>query len=256
MTLFILFSLLASCEGKNSLSESISYVSNETSSSYNEELSNSSYSLKTSSSITKIDSMDSNLSSNQDENSSLSDEEIYNSDGTKHFPPPNKNQVEKWSQTETIYDFSFSFPIGFSYFYGNNILNNPSFYAKGGWKITIPNSMARMGFQTPFFEPNLKLEIRFYLSEINNSNNKVIDNVPWIRVYGFSKEGIIVQSKEVNCPSNFKNYENAMVHFYMSGENVSYLEVRFISAPYKGSQCYNFGIKAIGFKTFPYAYNE
>lgn len=42
----------------------------------------------------------------------------------------------------------------------------------------------------------------------------------------------------------------------MSGEDVTYLEIRFTAPPYKTSQCYNFGIKQIGFKSFSYKYNE
>lgn len=194
--------------------------------------------------------------SSSSSSSSIENSGDYNPDGSLHLPPPTNEKELNWSQTETKYDFSTAFPLGFQYIYGHKILNNPSFYAAGGWKITIPNSEARMGLQTPRFKSNLKLEIRLYLAGVYNSNNMVDEDNPWIWVYGFNDEGKITQIKEVDTPNNFYNYANNKnpINFYMSGENVSYLEIRFASSPYKGSQCYNFGIKEIGFKIFPYAY--
>ncbi len=198
-------------------------------------------------------SFNSSIISNGNTDSSAMKEE-YNPDGSKHQDPPTNDPKLAWSQEETLYDFSSSFPEGFKYIYGHQILNNPSFYSKGGWKITVPNGSARMGFQTPLFESDLKIEIRFYFSEINNNNNKVDEDNPWITIYGFDEQGKITQTKTEETPSKFSNYENNKTPFniYISGENVSYLEVRFTACPYKGSQCYNYGIKAIGFKTFPY----
>ena len=164
-----------------------------------------------------------------------------------------------WGKEETKYSFLESFPEGFHYIYGHRILNQANFYqdTTKGWKISVPNSSARLGFQTPLFVSDLKIEIRLYLSGVYNSNNKVDEDEPWLRVYGFNKKGELTQIKEVECPKNFYNYKNSKtpINFYMSGEDVDYLEVRFTAAPYKGTQCYNFGIKEIGFKTFPYAYD-
>lgn len=198
---------------------------------------------------------------NQTSSSSSSEGEItYNPDGSQHLPVPQEYVKETWGTQEVKYSFLESFPDGFQYIYGHKILNQPNFYqdTTKGWKVSIPNSLARMGVQTPLFESDLKIEIRLYLAGIYNSSNKVDQDQPWLRVYGFNKEGILTQIKEVECPSNFYNYKNSSnpINFYMSGENVDYLEIRFIAPPYKGSQCYNFGIKEIGFKTFPYAYDE
>lgn len=198
-------------------------------------------------------SSNSSISSNGSINSSVTKEE-YNPDGSKRQEPPTNNPKLAWSSQESLYDFSSSFPEGFKYIYGHQILKNPAFYSKGGWKITVPNGSARMGFQTPLFESDLKIEIRFYFSEINNNNNKVDEDNPWMTIYGFDEQGNIKQTLTVETPSKFSSYENNKTPYniYMSGENVSYLEVRFTACPYKGTQCYNFGIKAIGFKTFPY----
>lgn len=187
------------------------------------------------------------------------DEIIYNPDGSQRLPVPTSEVKETWGKEETKYSFLESFPEGFHYIYGHRILNQANFYqdTTKGWKISVPNSSARLGFQTPLFVSDLKIEIRLYLSGVYNSNNKVDEDEPWLRVYGFNKKGELTQIKEVECPKNFYNYKNSKtpINFYMSGEDVDYLEVRFTAAPYKGTQCYNFGIKEIGFKTFPYAYD-
>ena len=189
------------------------------------------------------------------------EEPTYNPDGSQHLNPPTNLKKEPWSQTETIYDFSNEFPENFSYIYGHKILDNPNFYSEsagGGWKITVPNSSARMGVQTPMFETNLKLEIRLYIGGIFNNNNKVDEKTPFITIYGFSQTGDLVRTKEVDNMSNFYNYKNSKnpIQIYMNGEGISYLELRFTNAPYKSSQCYNFALLKMGFKTFPYAYEE
>ncbi len=181
----------------------------------------------------------------------------YNPDGSKALPKPSVS-VSTWGQEETIYDFKESFPEEFSYIYGHQILKNPKFYSEGGWKITVPNSSARMGFQTPIFNTDLKIEIRLYIAGIYNSNNKVDEKTPFITIYGFDESGKLIRTKEVENLTNFYNYKNSKnpLQIYFNGENVSYMELRFTSAPYKSSQCYNFGINQIGFKTFPYPINE
>lgn len=146
------------------------------------------------------------------------------------LPLPTTKLEEVWNEKETLYDFQSSFL----------------------------NTGARLGLQTPFFVSNLKLEIRLYFTGIFNNNDKVDEDHPWITVYGFNNDRKIVQTKYVECPKNFYNLQNNSqpFNFYMSGEDVTYLEIRFTAPPYKTSQCYNFGIKQIGFKSFPYKYNE
>lgn len=263
--------LLSSCQNVDTISSSS--IDNETtsSSSKNDEpiSSNSNVSPSTSTTITPstiVVTPSTNtitpFTPNQTSSSSSSedDEITYNPDGSQHLPVPQEHVEETWGTQEVKYSFLESFPGGFQYIYGHKILNQPNFYQDDtkGWKVTIPNSLAQMGVQTPLFESNLKIEIRLYLTGIYNSSNKVDQDQPWVRVYGFNKEGTLTQIKEVECPSNFYNYKNSSnpINFYMSGEDVDYLEIRFTAPPYKGSQCYNFGIKEIGFKTFPYAYVE
>lgn len=216
----------------------------------NEDISMSSQSITSSKEVV--------TSSIEQESTKLSSSESvsYNEDGSAKLPIPTK-EVSSWGQQETKYDFSSQFPEEFSYIYGHKILDNPSFYSKGGWKITFPNSSARMGFQTPLFNSDLKIEIRLYISEINNSNNKVDKDNPFITIYGFDMNGELIRTSKIENVSNFYNYQNSSspLNFYFNGEGISYLELRFTSAPYKNSQCYNFGINSIGFKTFPYPLN-
>ncbi len=227
----------------------------------NNQTNNSKDSYMSSSNVTSkesiLSSIDESSSSFISNVSSSSTNEIssleHNEDGSAKLTPP-KTRIDSFSSKETIFDFTNSFPDGFSYIYGNKILNNPTFYSNGGWKITVPNSLARIGFQTPLFNSDLKIELRFYIGDINNSNNKVDKDNPFITIYGFKEDGTLVRTKKIENQSNFHNYENSKtpLNFYLNGENIDYLEVRFTSAPYKSSQCYNFGIKQIGFKTFPY----
>ena len=270
--------LLSSCQNVDTISSSTFHNETTSSSSKNDEPSSSNSSASPSTSTTVIPSTTivvppttvtpststntpSTSTPNQTSSSSSTEGGItYNPDGSQHLPVPSEHVKEIWGTQEVKYSFLESFPDGFQFIYGHKILNQPDFYrdTTKGWSISVPNSLARMGVQTPLFDSNLKIEIRLYLTSINNSNNKVDQDQPWIRVYGFNKEGTLTQIKEVDCPSNFHNYKNSSnpINFYMSGEDVDYLEIRFTAPPYKGSQCYNFGIKEIGFKTFPYAYVE
>lgn len=191
----------------------------------------------------------------EDVSSDINSEE-YNEDGSKKLNPPTYRLSEVWSSEETKYDFTSSFPEGFSYIYGHKILTNPNFYASiPSWKVPFPNSSARGGFQTPLFTSDKKIEIRFYIGEIANSSKKVDEKNPFLKIYGFNQEGKLIRSYDFSSPSNFYSYRNSKnpLRYYINGENIDYLEFRFLSQPYKSSQCYNFGIKEIGFKMFPYA---
>ena len=93
------------------------------------------------------------------------DEDIYNPDGSKLLPLPTTSLNEIWNKNETLYNFKTSFPEGFNFIYGHQIVNTPKFYdsENNGWKITFPNTGTRLGLQTPLFVSNLKLEIRYIL---------------------------------------------------------------------------------------------
>ncbi len=42
------------------------------------------------------------------------------------------------------------------------------------------------------------------------------------------------------------------IKFYISNLEMAYFEIRLNAFPYKGSQCYNFGVSQISIKGWPY----
>lgn len=185
--------------------------------------------------------------------SSTSKVETYNPDGTVKLPIPTTSINSTWGQSGKFYDISNEFPEGFSCIYGKQIIDTPPFYANGNWKITYPNTGTRMGFQSPMFEEDLKLEVWFTVDEIHRNSDTRDKTNPWIRIYGFSKNGTLIRTKDIESPSNFTERE---YHYAFNGEGINYFELRFMSQPYEGSKCYNFGISNIGVKSFPYPYSD
>lgn len=214
--------------------ESSSLITSSVSSSHNKE-----------SSSTKESSVVSSIISNK--------VETYNPDGTAKLPVPKKSINSTWGQNGKFFDINNSFPDEFSCIYGKQIIDTPPYYATGNWKITYPNSGTRMGFQSPLFEEDLKLEVWFTVDEIHGNSDKLDQTNPWIRIYGFSKDGTLLTTKEIESPSSFTERE---YHYAFNGEGVNYFELRFMSQPHKGTKCYNFGISQIGVKSFPYPYND
>lgn len=180
--------------------------------------------------------------------------ETYNPDGTVKLPIPTYSINSTWGQSGKFYEIDNSFPEGFSCIYGKQIVNNPDYYANtGNWKITYPNTGTRMGFQSPLFEEDLKLEVWFTINEIHRNNDTLDKTNPWIRIYGYSKDGRLVRTKDIESPTNFNERD---YHYAFNGEGINYFELRFMSQPHEGTKCYNFGISKIGVKSFPYAYND
>ncbi len=195
------------------------------------------------------------ISSKPNSSSSLSSNKVetYNPDGTVKLPLPTYSINSTWGQNGKFYEIDNSFPEGFSCIWGKQIIDEPVCYASGSWKITYPNTGTRMGFQSPLFEEDLKLEIWFTVSEIHGNTDKLDEDNPWIRIYGYSSDGKLIRTKDIESPSNFTERE---YHYAFNGEGVNYFEIRFLSQPHKGTKCYNFGISEIGVKSFPYAYND
>jgi len=225
--------------------ESLSSLIKDSDSSSTSITSSVSSSLNKESSSTKESSVVSSIISNK--------VETYNPDGTVKLPVPKKSLNSTWGQNGKFFDINNSFPDEFSCIYGKQIIDTPPYYATGNWKITYPNSGTRMGFQSPLFEEDLKLEVWFTVDEIHGNSDKLDQTNPWIRIYGFSKDGTLLTTKEIESPSSFTERE---YHYAFNGEGVNYFELRFMSQPHKGTKCYNFGISQIGVKSFPYPYND
>ena len=211
----------------------------------------SSYSNSSSSSIKVSTSSSSKLQVSSSSNNKV---ETYNPDGTVKLPIPNYSINSTWGQNGKFYEIDNSFPEGFSCIYGKQIINNPDYYANtGNWKITYPNTGTRMGFQSPLFEEDLKLEVWFTVNETHRNNDTLDKTNPWIRIYGYSKDGKLVRTKDIESPNNFNERD---YHYAFNGEGINYFELRFMSQPHEGTKCYNFGISKIGVKSFPYSYND
>ena len=217
--------------------------------------STSSLSITSSSSSSSQQQISTSSSSSSKPSSSLSSSkaESYNHDGTVKLPIPKKSINSTWGQSGKFYDINNEFPDGFSCIYGKQIIDTPPYYATGNWKITYPNTGTRLGFQSPLFEEDLKLEVWFTVDEIHKNSDSLDKSNPWIRIYGFSKTGVLVTTKDIESPSNFTERD---YHYAFNGEGVNYFELRFMAQPHEGSKCYNFGISSIGVKSFPYPYND
>lgn len=176
-----------------------------------------------------------------------------NPDGSKTLDMPDQSygvsDIAEWVN----YDFTSpaTFPSSFRSIYGNNF-NQPDFYAEsagGGLKIN-KNENAKKGFQTGYFTPFVKLEVRINIGSMNNSGKKVNEKDPAMTIYGFDNNGLIVATELVD---NFdKNKEGGYVRVYLRNINITYLEVRCTNLPYKGSQVYNYAISGLSLKGWIY----
>ena len=269
--LFVAASLLfvSSCgakkgiSGNSSFSSYLSSISSSTSgetSSYtiNSNIVTSNEETSSSSSLSSIISSETITSSSIDvvSSTSLNSPSGTNPDGGgQRLPLPtnidDKYEIGQDNKTMTTFAFeNSSLPKYFRYIYGNNFVKG-NYYADGSAKFSS-STAAKQGFQTGYFIGNKKLEIRIHVGNLYNSNdgNKIDKDLPVMSIYGFSEDGTLLQQvyiKEIN-----KNNENNYIRTYMAGNDVAYLEFRFMQLPYKGSQAYNISLKGISLIAWPY----
>ena len=269
--LFVAASLLfvSSCGAKKSISGNSSFSSYLSSISSSTSGENSSYTINSnivtsneetssSSSLSSIISSETITSSSIDviSSTSLNTPSGANPDGGgQRLPLPtnidDKYEIGQDNKTMTTFAFeNSSLPKYFRYIYGNNFVKG-NYYADGSAKFSS-STAAKQGFQTGYFIGNKKLEIRIHVGNLYNSNdgNKIDKNSPVMSIYGFSEDGTLLQQvyiKEIN-----KNNENNYIRTYMAGNDVAYLEFRFMQLPYKGSQAYNISLKGISLIAWPY----
>ncbi|MDD6250019.1 MAG: hypothetical protein PUA88_03100 [Bacillales bacterium] len=269
--LFVAASLLfvSSCGAKKSISGNSSFSSYLSSISSSTSGENSSYTINSnivtsneetssSSSLSSIISSETITSSSIDvvSSTSLNTPSGTNPDGGgQRLPLPtnidDKYEIGQDNKTMTTFAFeNSSLPKYFRYIYGNNFVKG-NYYADGSAKFSS-STAAKQGFQTGYFIGNKKLEIRIHVGNLYNSNdgNKIDKNSPVMSIYGFSEDGTLLQQvyiKEIN-----KNNENNYIRTYMAGNDVAYLEFRFMQLPYKGSQAYNISLKGISLIAWPY----
>lgn len=172
-------------------------------------------------------------------------------DGNKTVTGPtnSKNPIDiaEWQN----FDFFNSKPEYWSYIQGNNKVNNGSYYAEsagGGYKF----SQLYYGLQTPVLTQWVKTEVRLTISKVaNNSQKKDVDE-PIFHIYGYDLSGKMIHTQYLEQGSITAQSEGKEVKFYIKNENVSYFELRLNAFPYKGSQCYNFGVSQISIKGWQY----
>ena len=269
--LFVAASLLfvSSCGAKKSISGNSSFSSYLSSISSSTSGENSSYTVNSnivtsneesnsSSSLSSIISSETITSSSIDvvSSTSLNTPSGTNPDGGgQRLPLPtnidDKYEIGQDNKTMTTFAFeNYSLPKYFRYIYGNNFVKG-NYYADGSAKFSS-STAAKQGFQTGYFIGNKKLEIRIHVGNLYNSNdgNKIDKDLPVMSIYGFSEDGTLLQQvyiKEIN-----KDNENKYIRTYMAGNDVAYLEFRFMQLPYKGSQAYNISLKGISLIAWPY----
>lgn len=269
--LFVTASLLfvSSCGAKKSISGNSSFSSYLSSISSSTSGENSSYTINSnivtsneetssSSSLSSIISSETITSSSIDvvSSTSLNTPSGTNPDGGgQRLPLPtnidDKYEIGQDNKTMTTFAFeNSSLPKYFRYIYGNNFVKG-NYYADGSAKFSS-STAAKQGFQTGYFIGNKKLEIRIHVGNLYNSNdgNKIDKDLPVMSIYGFSEDGTLLKKVYINEIN--KNNENKYIRTYMAGNDVAYLEFRFMQLPYKGSQAYNISLKGISLIAWPY----
>lgn len=273
--LFVAASLLfvSSCGAKKGISGNSSFSSYLSSISSSTSGENSSYTINSnivtsneetnsSSSLSSIISSETITSSSIDvvSSTSLNTPSGTNPDGGgQRLPLPtnidDKYEIGQDNKTMTTFAFeNSSLPKYFRYIYGNNFVKG-NYYADGSAKFSS-STAAKQGFQTGYFIGNKKLEIRIHVGNLYNSNdgNKIDKNSPVMSIYGFSENGTLLKQVYINEIN--KDNENKYIRTYMAGNDVAYLEFRFMQLPYKGSQAYNISLKGISLIAWPYELQE
>ena len=150
------------------------------------------------------------------------------------------------------FDFYNSIPDYWSYIQGNNKVNSRGdFYAEsagGGFKF----SQLYYGLQTPLLNTWKKFEVRLSISKVaNNSQKKDVDE-PIFHIYGYDITGKMIHTQYIEQGTITAQSEGKEIKFYLSNEDVCYFELRLNAFPYKGNQCYNFGVDEISIKGWQY----
>lgn len=150
------------------------------------------------------------------------------------------------------YDFSSSLPSYWSFITGNNKKTTSNdFYAPssgGGFKF----SQLYYGLQSPLLNSWLKTEVRLKVSQVNNNSqpqNKY-EGKPIFHIYSYDETGHYIGMQTYNKQNKFADITT--ISFYIVNPDMAYFEIRLNAFPYKGSQCYNFGISQISLNGWPY----
>lgn len=150
------------------------------------------------------------------------------------------------------YDFSSSLPQYWSHILGNNKKTTSfDFYAAssgGGFKF----SQVYYGLQSPLLNSWLKTEVRLTVSQVNGNSQSQsqYEGKPIFHIYSYDNTGHYLGMQTYNQQSKFADVKE--IKFYIANPEMAYFEIRLNAFPYKGSQCYNFGVSQISIKGWPY----
>ena len=159
------------------------------------------------------------------------------------------------------YDTTNSLPTNFIYIYKNAYSGGPKYHTTtpdfyhddyGGIKV----SNQGIGFQTPrFYHSGEKIELRIKIGGVNNATDKPAKDKPTGYVYCYDVSGKHLSNLDYSIPTGTitKSSEGGEIKIYLIGshiEDVSYVEFRLNEKPFKGDQCYNFGITGVGLKSW------
>lgn len=165
-------------------------------------------------------------------------------------------------------DWTEDKPADWRYMYKNAVDNGPSghktspnFYSynsskptdyPGGLKIT--NEF--VGFQSmKFTHIGEKLEIRIYITQVNNATDKVDEKNPTAFLYFFRNNGDLIPSLTYTVEKGSIEKNTEYVKCYITGseiKNVTHFQFWSNAKPYKGSQAYNYGIGKVGIHSWLY----
>ncbi len=143
-------------------------------------------------------------------------------------------------------------PLDFRHIYGNNF-TNANFYSNNGNGYAIKFDQLYKGIQSPLLTPFKKIEVRLTINPVtNNSQKSTSQKDDVLHIYGYNNNREVVETNYVTQGSITAQKENSELKFYLKNIEITYFEVRLNAFPYKGSQCYNFGISKISIKGWPY----
>lgn len=168
--------------------------------------------------------------------------------GNRVIGGPNNLSTPDDIASGKVYDLSSSLPANFSYIQGNNKVNACSdFYSEsagGGFKF----SHLWYGFQSSAFTGYKYVDFTIHITSVNNKSGTPDVDKDVLHIYGYnSKEECILQ-KNIAQGVITKQTENSDITITIQNDAMNYFEFRLNANPYKGTQCYNFGMGSITVK--------
>lgn len=261
-----LLTLLTACNNNEDITNK-STISSSSSSSISEDTSTNitNTSSSNTSSSSNISSSSSSTSSTQRDDEwfdgrTLLECGYYAMDLPKNYENPINLKTTLSADNTSWYnnDFTSDISTHWRYIYKNacddgptNHKTSPNFYSDelGGVKIAKEG----VGLQSPMFNhTGEKLEIRIGISSVNNNSKTPEKGKDPLHVYFFDKNGNYLNKYAFEEGSINANSKNKELKFYWTEKatEVAYFEIRLNALPYKGSQCYNFGIKSVNIKSW------